>query len=75
MTTHENLIKLCDCLERREGLVTRIDRDSFNGQVNNTIESFSNFVSMHYALSSREDNQYWRDVTEDVSYVNMGESL
>ena len=75
MTTHENLIKLCDCLERREGIVTRIDRDSFNGQINNTIESFSNFVSMHYALSSRDDNQYWRDVTEDVSYVNMGTNL
>ena len=75
MTTHENLITLCDCLERREGLVTRIDRDSFNGQINNTIESFSNFVSMHYALSSRDDNQYWRDVTEDVSYVNMGTNL
>ena len=75
MTTHENLIILCEYLERREGIVTRIDRDSFNGQVNNTIEAMSNFVSMHYALSSREDNQYWRDVTENISYVNMGVSL
>ena len=35
----------------------------------------SNFVSLHYALSSREDNQYWRDVTENIDYVNMGKHL
>ena len=36
------------------------------------IEAMSNFVSIHYALSSRADNQYWRDVTENIDYVNMG---
>ena len=43
--------------------------------VNNMIEAMSNFVSLHYSLSSREDNQYWRDVTENIDYVNMGKHL
>ena len=75
MTTHENILLLSEYLERREGVVTRFDRDSYNGQVNNMIEAMSNFVSLHYALSSREDNQYWRDVTENIDYVNMGKHL
>ena len=75
MTTHENILLLSDFLERREGIVTRFDRDSYNGQVNNMIEAMSNFVSLHYSLSSREDNQYWRDVTENIDYVNMGKHL
>ena len=75
MTTHENILLLSDFLERREGIVTRFCRDSYNGQVNNMIEAMSNFVSLHYSLSSREDNQYWRDVTENIDYVNMGKHL
>mgnify|MGYP003331654291 CR=1 FL=1 len=71
MTTHENIILLTDFLEKREGVVTRFDRDSYNGQVNNMIEAMSNFVSLHYSLSSREDNQYWKDVTENIDYVNV----
>jgi len=75
MTTHENILLLSEYLERREGIVTRFCRDSYNGQVNNMIEAMSNFVSLHYSLSSREDNQYWRDVTENIDYVNMGKHL
>lgn len=71
MTTHENVLYLVDILERRNGITKQFDRDSFNRQCNNTIESMANFVSMHYTLSSRDDNQYWRDVTENISYATM----
>ena len=50
MTTHENILLLSEYLERREGIVTRFDRDSYNGQVNNMIEAMSNFVSLHLSL-------------------------
>ncbi len=73
MTTHENALYLVDVLERRDGIATQIDRDSFNRQCNNTIESMALFVSLHYTLSSRDDNQYWRDVTESISYATMAD--
>ncbi len=71
MTTHENVLYLVDVLERRNNITTQFDRDSFNRQCNNMIEAMANFVSLHYTLSSREDNQYWRDVTESISYGKM----
>ena len=27
------------------------------------IEAMKNFIALHYALSQRDDNQYWRDCT------------
>jgi flavin-dependent dehydrogenase len=66
MTTHENLIFLCDVLNRREGFVSKVDRDSFNYIVDNALEVMKNFISMHYFLSKRKDTQYWIDVVETV---------
>lgn len=70
MTTHENLIYLTDTLMRREGKVTKIDRDSYNYTVDNMIESMKNFVALHYALSCREDNQYWSDCVNNTEFNN-----
>lgn len=68
MTTHENLIYLCDTLSRRQGFVSKFDVDSYNWTTDNMIESMKNFISLHYTLSSREDNQYWKDCTNTVDY-------
>ena len=63
MTTHENILLLCDTLQRRNGFYSRFEKDSFNYNCDNMIESMKNFVAIHYALSQRDDNQYWRDCT------------
>jgi len=68
MTTHENLLLLCDTIQRRDRFVARFDVDAYNYTVDNMIESMKNFVSIHYTLSQREDNQYWRDCTQTVDY-------
>ena len=68
MTTHENIIYLCDILERRNTFVSKFDRDTYNYKADNLIESMKNFVSIHYTLSQREDNDYWRDCTDTVNY-------
>jgi len=66
MTTHENLMFLSDILQRRNGFVSKIDRDSFNFIVDNALETMKNFVAMHYTLSQREDTQYWKDIITHV---------
>ena len=68
MTTHENIILLCDALARRNRFISKMDVDSFNWTTDNMIESMKNFISIHYTLSQRQDNKYWQDCTETVSY-------
>jgi len=63
MTTHECILLLCDFLQRRQGFYSGFEIDSYNYQCDNMIESMKNFIAIHYALSQRDDNQYWRDCT------------
>ena len=63
MTTHENILLLCDTLEKRQGFYARMDVDAFNYGCDNMIEAMKCFVAIHYALSQRDDNQYWKDCT------------
>jgi tryptophan halogenase len=68
LTTHENIIKLVDVLNRREGYVTQAERDGYNYAVEYDLLGFRDFVSQHYALSRRTDTPYWRHVTQNVVY-------
>lgn len=74
MTTHENLIYLCDTLLRRNGIITKMDCDSYNYTVDQMIETMKNFVALHYSLSSREDNQYWSDCVNKMEFINPVDS-
>lgn len=64
LTTHENILRLVDVLQRRNGYVTQIERDWFNYAAQREVIGFSKFVAMHYALSMRTDNPYWRWCTQ-----------
>ena len=68
LTTHENVIKLVDILNRREGYVTRAEIDGFNYVVDGEVAGFCDFISMHYAFSMREDTPYWRWATQINEY-------
>ena len=48
------------CLNR--GTVTQFDRDGYNKIVYNNTRGFAEFVAMHYALSIRNDTDYWRSI-------------
>lgn len=74
MTTHENLIFLCDALNRRQGFVSKIDRDSYNFIVNNALEVMKNFISMHYFLSKRRDTRYWQDAIDNIDLSTVYKS-
>ena len=68
LTTHENIIKLVDMLNRREGYITRTEKDGYNFSVERDVLSFRDFVSMHYALSQRTDTAYWKWCTQINEY-------
>ena len=68
LTTHENIIKLVDILNRRNGGVSQLEIDAFNFSVENEIHKFRDFVSMHYSLSLRTDTQYWKHISQGMTF-------
>lgn len=68
LTTHENIIKLVEILNRRNGFVSNTEREGFNFAVENEVIKFRDFVSQHYALSMRDDTRYWEYCTEHHNY-------
>ena len=64
LTTHENIIKLTNILNNRGGYVTNTERTNFNMACEYDVENFKEFVSMHYAYSTRTDTPYWRWCTQ-----------
>jgi tryptophan halogenase len=77
LTTHENIIKLVENLNRREGYLTRTEIEGFNFAVEYDVLKFRDFVSQHYALSKRTDTPYWRWCTQLNEYCPemMGEQM
>ena len=59
-TTHENILRLIEVFERRDGYITQIDIDGYNHAVHYELEAMKEFVEMHYYLSPRTDTEYWR---------------
>lgn len=68
LTTHENIIKLVEVLNRRDGYVCKAEIDAFNYAVDYEVQNFADFVSMHYAFSMREDTPYWKWCTQINEY-------
>lgn len=59
-SVHEFLFKLLKSLLRGE--VSQWDRDAYNAATYGLFRNFTEFVALHYALSHRDDTQYWRDI-------------
>jgi tryptophan halogenase len=58
-SVHEFLFKLVKSLQRPA--VTQWDIDVYNASCLNIFRNFAEFVALHYALSIRNDTEYWRD--------------
>jgi len=68
-SVHEFLFRLVDILQRDE--INQFDRDMYNVEVKRIFDNFAKFVALHYALSHRDDTQYWKDVQEiDLSSLD-----
>ena len=57
-SVHEFLVKLLRNLQREE--VSQWDRDNFTFSCKKMFKTFAEFVALHYALSHREDTEYWK---------------
>lgn len=70
-TVHEFLFKLVRALQRGNCTVSRFDKDTFNAACREQFQGFMEFVSAHYALSHRDDTEYWRANGERVYSEDM----
>ena len=57
-SVHEFLIELVRNLRR--DYITQWDKDNFTFSCKSIFYKFAEFVGMHYALSERNDTEYWR---------------
>ena len=76
-TTHENILRLVEAFERRDGHITQIDIDGYNHAVSYELEAMKEFVECHYYLSPRTDTEYWRFHTNrsPMTYEQMFDKL
>jgi tryptophan halogenase len=62
-TVHEFLTVLVRQLSRSaDRTISQFDKDTYNLICKNKFKGLAQFVSMHYALSHRDDTPYWRSV-------------
>lgn len=75
-SVHMFLVRLLRAIDRdkEEHLVTEYDRNGFNWACRTMFDGFSQFVALHYALSNRNDTEYWRAVGER-DYCDVDKSL
>tara|TARA_R110002153_G_scaffold47973_11_gene135494 strand:+ start:7121 stop:8551 length:1431 start_codon:yes stop_codon:yes gene_type:complete len=73
LTTHENIINLIHHLSMRNGYVNKFSVNAFNETANDSIQVLSNFVAIHYGMSTREDTPYWKYVTNEIDYDKTGD--
>lgn len=67
-TTHNAAMQLLEILERREGFISKVDIDGFNFFCNFETEHLKTFIIEHYALSMRDDSDYWKYVTNEMDF-------
>ena len=71
VSTHSNIIRLLDVLQRRDFKLNKFDIDGYNLSASHELEGFRDFVAMHYMCSSRDDTPYWRHITQEKSFLNL----
>jgi len=68
LTTLCNSFTFIEMISKRNLTYTKVDEDIFNKAVNKKIDDLKGFIELHYALSSRNDSDYWKFVTNDIHY-------
>jgi len=69
-TVHEFLLKLVASLDRG-GYITQWDRDVYNSSTLEMYNNFAEFVALHYALSIRDDTEYWQVISNKTFCPDM----
>lgn len=69
LSVHEFLLQLMKGLDRPK--VIQWDRDAYNTKIRSFFDGFAEFVALHYALSIRDDTEYWRSITSKTFCPDM----
>ena len=77
LTTHENIMGLIYHLNMRNNYINQFNINAFNKSADDSIQHLSDFVAIHYGMSTREDTPYWKYVTNNIDYNDLenGEGL
>jgi tryptophan halogenase len=68
-TVHEFVTKLAKTLRRES--ISQWDKDCFNTVCRRDFKIFSQFVSLHYALSQRDKTAYWQAISNKQFNLDM----
>ena len=63
-SVHEFIMRFIRNAQR--DIITQWDRDNFTFQCKKFFRNFAEFVAMHYAMSNRDDTEYWKANTNKV---------
>jgi tryptophan halogenase len=65
------LLQVVDLIKMRNGSINKIDVDIVNNNFAKRMKFYKEFIAMHYALSVRDDTEYWKHVTQNIDYSKM----
>jgi len=71
VSTHSNIVRLAEVLQRRKFNVNRFDIDAYNLAASHELDGFRDFVALHYCISSRCDTKYWKYHTQEKTYLGL----
>ena len=69
-STINNLFRLVEALEVREGYFSQISKDIFNNETAKSLDGFKGWIQNHYSLSKRTDSEYWKHITQSDIYLS-----
>lgn len=68
-SVHEFLLTLVNIIDK--DYITQWDKDVYNTTILDMFNNLAEFVSLHFALSVRDDTSYWRELSEKSFCPNM----
>tara|TARA_B100001057_G_C22863707_1_gene955630 strand:+ start:2904 stop:4433 length:1530 start_codon:yes stop_codon:yes gene_type:complete len=63
MSVHEFLLQFVNIAHNKDSL-NNFDAQAFNHNCREQFLYFADFISLHYAMTSRDDNHYWKDIQQ-----------
>ena len=63
MSVHEFLLHFVNIANGKEAL-NNFDAQAFNHNCREAFLYFADFITLHYAMTSRDDNKYWQDIQQ-----------
>ena len=70
MSVHEFLLQFVNVTHNKTKL-NNFDAQTFNHNCREQFLYFADFITLHYAMTSRDDNRYWQDIQQQ----NFNDSL